>query len=135
MWLTCSWLVLAAFAQAAAPPTYGQKIRTFHSAEEFARMTGGKVRIERRLDPAARGAAPDRRAAAQHPGHGHHVQSPAVTWVGTGRAPSASAATPAVEYFAGQRWLPDDHVTGIGFEANATWIETPKGFARIEYRR
>jgi hypothetical protein len=37
------------------------------------------------------------------------------------------------EYFAGLRWLPDDHVLGIGIDGNAAWVETPKGFARIDY--
>jgi hypothetical protein len=38
------------------------------------------------------------------------------------------------QYFAGKRWLPDNHVTGIGFEKSSriVWIETPKGFSRIE---
>ncbi|MGE0128002.1 MAG: hypothetical protein AB7U82_07980 [Blastocatellales bacterium] len=41
------------------------------------------------------------------------------------------------EYFAGKRWLPDDQVTGIGFEKSANevvWIETLKGYSRIEYK-
>ncbi|HZS05196.1 MAG TPA: hypothetical protein VFD58_10215 [Blastocatellia bacterium] len=39
------------------------------------------------------------------------------------------------EYFAGQRWLPDDHVTGIGItDDGVVWIETPKGYSRIEYK-
>jgi hypothetical protein len=55
-----------------------------------------------------------------------------------------------MQYFAGKRWLPDDRVTGIGFEAGETapktsvdarrgfstnriWIETPHGFSRIQY--
>src|SRR5262249_20259392 len=41
------------------------------------------------------------------------------------------------EYFAGKRWLPADQVTGIGFEKSANevvWIETPKGYSRIEYK-
>ncbi|MBP6824584.1 MAG: hypothetical protein KA368_23770, partial [Acidobacteria bacterium] len=41
-------------------------------------------------------------------------------------------------YLAGKRWLPDDHVTGIGLEppikADVIWVETPKGFSRIEYK-
>lgn len=46
----------------------------------------------------------------------------------------------AFEYFGGKRWLPDDRVTGIGFETNSsgndiTWLETPKGFSRIEYKK
>ena len=38
-----------------------------------------------------------------------------------------------VEYFAGERWLPDDRVAGIGFDRGSTWIETAKGFSRIDY--
>jgi hypothetical protein len=40
------------------------------------------------------------------------------------------------EYFSGKRWLPDDHVTGAGFDdgGSVVWIETPKGFSRIEYK-
>src|SRR5262249_13852499 len=45
----------------------------------------------------------------------------------------------AFEYFAGKRWLPDDRVTGIGFETNGSgndviWIEPPNGSSRIEYK-
>src|SRR5262249_24243571 len=40
--------------------------------------------------------------------------------------------------YAGQRWLPDDHVTGIGVDSSGKgriiWVETPKGFSRIEYK-
>ncbi|MDP9322243.1 MAG: hypothetical protein M3P13_01305 [Acidobacteriota bacterium] len=62
------------------------------------------------------------------------IESPSVTWIGSPQgAIRLSQDHQAVEYLAGQRWLPDDHVTGIGFDGNATWIETPKGFARIEY--
>jgi hypothetical protein len=43
------------------------------------------------------------------------------------------------EYLAGRRWLLDDNVTGIGFERggrafDVIWMETPKGYSRIEYR-
>ena len=62
-----------------------------------------------------------------------NVQSPSVTWVGTRQgAIRFSRDYQTREYFAGARWLPDDHVTGIGFDRDATWIETPKGFARID---
>ncbi|HZF37335.1 MAG TPA: transcriptional regulator, partial [Blastocatellia bacterium] len=42
----------------------------------------------------------------------------------------------APKYFSGKRWLPDDHVTGAGFDdaGSVVWIETPKGFSRIEYK-
>ena len=62
-------------------------------------------------------------------------ESPSVTWVGTTRgAFRLSHGNRSYEYFAGRRWLPDDHVTGIGLDGAATWLETPKGFARIEYK-
>ena len=61
------------------------------------------------------------------------MQSPAVTWIGTRQgAIRLTRSYQAREYFAGLRWLPDDHVTGIGFDGAVTWIETARGFARIE---
>ena len=58
-----------------------------------------------------------------------------MTWIGTRQgAIRLSQNHQALEYFAGERWLPADHVTGIGFDGNATWLETSRGFARIEYR-
>ena len=44
-----------------------------------------------------------------------NVQSPSVTWIGTRQgAVRLTRDNQAREYFAGLRWLPDDHVTGIG---------------------
>jgi hypothetical protein len=132
----CPAAILAAGAWAQAPEaqTYPQKTRTFHSADEFARVSGAKVRIERRLDPQQHAAL--RQALTQVPATEFtviNVQSPSVTWIGTRQgAVRLSRGYQMREYFAGRRWLPDDHVTGIGFDGNATWIETPKGFARIE---
>ncbi len=63
------------------------------------------------------------------------VESPTITWIGSAQgAVRLNASTRAVEYFAGERWLPDDHVVAIGFENGATWIETAKGLSRIEYK-
>ncbi|MGH9936861.1 MAG: hypothetical protein ACREAM_11485, partial [Blastocatellia bacterium] len=67
-------------------------------------------------------------------------EQPAVIWVGTKRGVIIinSMTRDVRGYLAGQRWLPDDHVTGIGFEspikAGVVWIETPKGYSRIEYK-
>ncbi len=126
--------VLVVSAQSPQAPTYPQKTRTFHSAEEFARATGGKVRIERTLDPQQHAAL--RQALTQVPSTEFTVigvQSPSVTWIGTRQgAVRLTRNHEAREYFAGRRWLPDDHVTGIGFDGAVTWIETPRGFARIE---
>jgi hypothetical protein len=65
---------------------------------------------------------------------------PSVIWIGTKRGVVIynQLSRDIRGYLAGQRWLPDDHVTGLGFEppvkANVIWIETPKGFSRIEYK-
>jgi hypothetical protein len=133
----CSVVVLAVSAQAPRQQAYAQKTRTFHSAEDFARLSGGKVRIERQLDPQREMAL--RRTLTPLPTTELtviNVQTPSVTWVGTRQgAVRLSRDNQVREYFAGLRWLPDDHVTGIGVESNdrnVTWIETPKGFARIE---
>ena len=59
--------------------------------------------------------------------------SPSAIWIGTREgAVRLSGDYRTREYFAGKRWLPDDHVTGIGFDGETTtWLETPGGFARI----
>ncbi len=128
-------LCTAIAAQGQASNMFGQKTRTFHTADDFARVTGGRVRIQRELDPLLDGALrrlPIRLPVAEFTVIA--VESPSITWIGTPQG--AIRLTPdkqTAEYFAGQRWLPDDHVTGIGFEGKATWLETRKGLARIEY--
>jgi hypothetical protein len=115
----------------AAPPGR-QKVRTIHSAAEFAAMTGGRVRIERGLDPQRHVEL--RMSLARPPVASFTViapQSPSVTWVGTRHGAFRVVESTARDYFAGRRWLPDDHVTGIGFEGDAVWVETKTGFARI----
>ncbi len=135
VWCLCSSAGAAAPAQAQPAATYGQKTRTFHTAEEFARITGGAVQIQRQLD--ARQQTALRQAVVQWPTTDItviHSESPSVTWIGTRQgAIRLSGNNQVREYLSGGRWLPDDHVTGIGFGGNATWIETPKGLARIEY--
>jgi hypothetical protein len=132
--LVCAVLALSAGGQPAE--TYLQKTRTIHSAEEFARLTGGKVRIEKGLDREKLAAL--REGVTRWPTTGFTVlaeQSPDVAWVGTRQgAIRLSRDKTAVEYFAGRRWLADDHVTGIGFEGDVTWVATAKGFSRIEYK-
>ncbi len=126
---------LPVWAQGQTAGTYLQKSRSFHSAEEFARLTGGKVTVQRHLDP--------RQEAALRQGQPLPVssitvvapESPTVMWIGTRQgAIRVTNDGRRREYFSGQRWLPDDHVTGIAFDGAMTWLETPKGFARIEYR-
>jgi hypothetical protein len=121
---------------AQAPLTYLQKTRTFHSAEAFAKHTGGKVTVERRLDEAR--LATLRRTITSWPVTDVTVlgpESPSSLWVGTKRgAIRYTDGYRRHEYFAGMRWLPDDEVTGIAVDGDAVWIETPKGYSRIEYR-
>ena len=116
--------------------TYRQKVRTFHTAEEFASRTGGKVTV---------GRAVDTQALLELLRTGVHLpvttftvlaaESPAVLWIGTQQgAIRRTREGGRLEYFAGLRWLPDDHVTGIGFEGDVTWLETSKGYSRIHYR-
>jgi hypothetical protein len=129
------WLCILAGAPGQPSDTYRQKTRTFHTSEEFARTRGGKVQIQRRAEAqqdAALRQLPIRLPVSQFTVIG--IESPQVTWIGSPHgAVRLSRDGNTVEYFAGQRWLPDDQVTGIGFDGDATWLETPKGFARIEY--
>jgi hypothetical protein len=136
-----TWTMLSASAlvlsgQTPAPSSYKQKVRAFHTAADFARLTGGKVSIHRTVD--AKQELALRRAAGQLPMSDLTTiasESATITWAGGAHgAVRFNHADKSREYFAGQRWLPDDRVTGIGFEPNAAWIETPAGFARIEYR-
>jgi hypothetical protein len=117
------------------PATFRQKLRTFHSAEEFAASAKQAVVLQRAADPRERIALLE--SGVRWPVLDFTViakESPDVTWIGTKQgAVRWTRGSTTVEYFAGLRWLPDDRVTGIGFGSGAAWIETPKGFARIAY--
>ena len=136
--ITIVWISPAFTGPGQPPPAsaYGQKMRSFHTADEFSRLTAGTVAIRRQADPLRRREIlesgvplPTTRFTVIH------TQSPAITWIGTEQgAVRLNQDGPAREYFAGRRWLPDDRVTGIGFEGEATWLETPAGFARIEFK-
>ena len=131
----CCCVLPAAQAQRNPPESYRQKVRTFHTAEQFARATAGKVQIDRGVDSTEQAAL--HRAYVQLPHASVTVikGSPASgVWIGTrDGAVRLSGNYQTREYFGGKRWLPDDHVTGIGFDGEATWIETRAGYARIEY--
>jgi hypothetical protein len=122
--------------QQQSPATFLQKSRTFQSAAEFAQTTHGAVKLQKNVKPAD--DLRIRRLPVHLPVNDFTViatQSPTITWIGSAQgAVRLDTSTRAVEYFAGERWLPDDHVTGIGFDSSATWIETPKGVSRIEYK-
>jgi hypothetical protein len=131
-------LVAVAMAPVSAqtPATYPQKARTFHSADDFARLTGGKLRLERGIDEPRLAAL--RRTLTTWPVTDVTVLGPdsaSALWVGTKRgAIRYSEGYRRREYFAGLRWLPDDQVTGIAVDGDTAWVETPKGYSRIEYR-
>jgi len=133
-WLLPWLFALPVWIQGQPESTYLQKTRLFHTAEEFTRVTGGKAALQRNLDPRQetmlRQSAPLPVASLTVLA----VESPSTTWIGTEQgAIRVSRDGQQREYFHGRRWLPDDHVTGIGFDGTATWLETPQGFARIEY--
>ena len=133
----CTTLLSAASALQQQPPaTFLQKSRTFLSASEFAQKPRGAVRLQKSVKSADELRI--RRLPVHLPVNDFTViasESPTITWIGsTQGAVRLNTSTRAVEYFAGERWLPDDHVTSIGFENGATWIETGKGLSRIEYK-
>jgi hypothetical protein len=133
-----AWIASASTSPVQPPSAsaYGQKTRSFHTADEFARLTRGKVAIRREVDPQEQRAIlesgvplPTTRFTVIH------LQSPSITWIGTPHgAVRLNRERSTREYFGGQRWLPDDRVTGIGFEGDAIWLETPGGFARIDFK-
>ena len=134
----CTSVLLAAFHREAQPAdTYLQKMRAFHSQDDFARITAGKVTIQRQLDSGLHTALL-KEITSPLPGRDVTViavESPAIVWIGTRQgAIRLDRKSQSHQYFSGRRWLPDDRVTGIGLGGGAVWIETPQGFSRIEYR-
>ena len=134
--LACITLLSGSSVQQQSSGTFVQKSRTFSSAAEFAQATHGAVKLQKGVKAADELRI--RRLPVHLPVNDFTViatQSPTITWIGSAQgAVRLDTSTRAVEYFAGERWLPDDHVTGIGFDNSATWIETPQGVSRIEYK-
>ena len=120
-------------------PSLLAQTRTVHSAAEFARMTKGRVKIHRQALPLKR--MPMRFDGTTLPVSEFTVvlAAPPTGYVlGTRRGLIAfNSITRQAHLFAGLRWLPDDHVTGIGFEnigkLEILWVETPKGFSRLDF--
>src|SRR5262245_26383805 len=159
----CVFLTGSAFAQnqKAISGAYLQKVRAFYTAEEFARLTKGKVRLYKQPtlkgdDGAslvgANGIILYREKNGQTglssigalPVHEEVTviakESSGKYWIGTKNGAifvCTGCIATSYEYFAGGRWLPDDHVIGIGIEPGpnrAVWLETPGGYSRIEYK-
>jgi hypothetical protein len=154
----CVFLTISVFAQnqEGQSTSYHQKVRAFYTAEEFARMTKGAVKLYRQSEcDDCKTALPALALPIRHVTV-YADNGEGIYWIGTssgairhnfftrlhlivGRPTASQLADTRLkfEYFAGKRWLPDDQVTGIGFEKAANevvWIETPKGFSRIEYK-
>lgn len=127
--------VLAIAAQDTSSGSFRQKVRSFHTAAEFARDTSGRVRIHRGIDPAPEAAVHKAFTALPHAEVTVMAAAPSGhVWIGMREgAVRLDRDLRSREYFAGKRWLPDDHVTGIGFDGDAAWIETRAGYARIAY--
>jgi len=134
--------ILSISAGFASPPAaaYFQKVRTFHTPAEFERATSNRVEIYRSDSRLATSGLDRFLSYKPLPWNEITVCAPANPlglWIGTtkGAVRLISPGKP-YEYFAGKRWLPADHVTGIGFEegGNVVWLETKEGFSRIEYK-
>ncbi|MFN0120539.1 MAG: hypothetical protein ACKV2V_08560 [Blastocatellia bacterium] len=149
--------ILATTSARTTAQSYTEKSRVFFTAAEFAGQTGGRVRVHRsatwNTNPV--GALTGTKTGvllrppgikttqpfARLPWNDITVttqESANTLWFGTSRgAIRYQLDTKQYEYLAGQRWLPDDHVLGIGIERREAityvWVETPKGFSRIEY--
>ena len=156
--LCLCFFLISTNAQSTEQPTYTQPFRTFHSAEEFKRMTKGQVKIKRDrnipmlqlfgtddgiLQKSGKRSFSPYFSGVQLPWDEITVlayDQPAVILIGTNRGLITfnTMSRDVRGYLSGQRWLPDDHVTGIGlelpFKTTVIWIETPKGFSRIEYK-
>ncbi len=145
---------------------YWQKYsRAFYSPAEFRRLTKGRVKIHRAASwktyagetlIATSDGVLERTPQGRLNPYPDDVRLPvgeitviagesSYIWIGAKRGAIRynNVARGKVEYYEGKRWLPDNHVTGFGFEEMdavtghdiyAVWIETPKGYSRIEYR-
>lgn len=153
----CFYFIAHASAWAQGSVHEDQKTRTFYTEEEMKRLTAGRVIIRHDLDYRTIGGVKvlgtDSGVVFQTPGTTFYRPLPvrlpqqditAVTaqrqfylWFGTKKgAIRYNTITYEMEYFAGQRWLPDDNVMGIGvgrtaYDDDTVWITTPKGVSRI----
>lgn len=161
IFLICS-SSLQANAQLPEQAKYWQESRSFHSTGEFNRLTKGKVRIHRAsqikttVDGTLIGSKEgvvQRTLQGKLQPYSSEVRLPigevtviaeesSFFWFGTkhGAIRYNNLAGGSVSYYSGKRWLPDDNVTGFGFEGDdlvnryTVWVETLKGYSRIEFK-
>jgi hypothetical protein len=139
-----------------AQTTFIQKSASFHTSSEFQQMTSSRVELRRsvRLERKDDLLVGSRSGIVRRLSDGSFAPFPAkgvlpareitvissdpqgVVWIGTTRGVIRfEESANRVEYFAGQRWLPSDAVSGIGFEtinnSRAVWIATSRGLSRI----
>ena len=139
-----------------AQTAFIQKSASFHTTTRFQELTSSRVSLSRSLRFERNGERliGSRNGIVRQLPDGNFAPFPAkgllpthevtvitsdpqgTLWIGTTRgAIRWDETADRVEYFAGQRWLPSDDVTGIGFEtlnnSRAVWIETSRGLSRI----
>ncbi len=129
----CVFASFSGEAQTQPPNTYKQKIRTFHTAEEFEKLTQGKVKINREKAPNQNFFSVKPVIVDVLPVRTRHGLR-AEYCFGTEEGLYKKRLNSKYEFFAGKRWLPDDNVIGIGSDSRAIWVETSKGYSRIEYK-
>lgn len=154
-------LIQAPAQNETGPDKYWQPSRSFHTAGEFRKMTGGRVPIRRSKSvrvPSEGTLTATRNGILQRGADGNVrpyfsdrvLPSNDITvlawtesfiWIGTNQGAISynNVSGSRIKYYAGKRWLPDDRVTGFGFEemkgdAYAVWVETAGGYSRIEFR-
>ena len=156
MRLTLFPLLLLLHLPSYAQTTFIQKSASFHTAAQFQELTSGRASLSRspRLERNGEHLIGSRNGIVIQQRDGGFAPFPAkgllptrevtvitrdpqgTLWIGTTRgAIRFDENANRVEYFAGQRWLPADDVSGIGFEvrggSTAVWIETSRGLSRI----
>ncbi|MCG3162644.1 MAG: hypothetical protein JMDDDDMK_03937 [Acidobacteria bacterium] len=112
----CIFPIIPAFAQdqrANSPNTYSQKIRTFHTAEEFARLTKGKVKINRESSCKKCVGSPREQLN--------------IDLIGSLAGIVAKVPEGAIVPFPQDRTLPVRQVTVLALNKGGTWIGTTRG--------
>lgn len=163
--IACCLLCLCLICAAGTPQVkisgnYLQKSRELCTREEFQRLTAGRVRFFRQpLLKASDGSTllGSRNGIVLRHGDGTvepfppdrilpcseitvlAEERPGILWIGTTHGAiryERDRGTSTIQLFAGKRWLPDDHVAGVGFDPRTgdVWVETAQGFCSIHFK-